>query len=74
MKKVKFIEIKAESSGLSLGRGRKFRFPNVNKKIETMIKDGWEFCGYVPVETAIASNLEKISLIFQKEVDNSENN
>lgn len=54
-----------------MGRGRKFTFPNINKKIETMLKDGWDFCGYVPVETSIASNIEKISLIFQKETDSN---
>lgn len=52
---------------------KKIRFPSINKRIEEMLKDGWEFCGYVPVETAIVSNIEKSSLIFQKEVKDSEN-
>lgn len=72
MKKVKFIEIKSESNGWSPVRGRKFTFPNIDKKVEAMLKDGWNYCGFVPMETSAVSSIEKISLIFQKEINDSE--
>lgn len=67
MKKVKFIEIKSELCGWGGFKGTKYMFPKVNKIIEIMIKKGWEYCGYVPNITRGTGDIEKLSLIFQKE-------
>lgn len=71
MKKVKFIEIKSELSGWGGIKGGKYEFPNINETIEEMIKEGWEYSGYVPNITRATGDIETLSLIFQKE-DNKE--
>lgn len=67
MRKVKFIEIKSELRGWGWFKGSKYVFPKINEIIGDMIKKGWEYCGYVPNETRGSGDIEKLSLIFQKE-------
>lgn len=67
MKKIKFIEIKSEICWYGGFKGTKYRFPEINETIEDMINKGWEYCGYVPNETRGTGDIEKLSLIFQKE-------
>ena len=67
MKQVKFIEIKSELSGWGGFKGSKYIFPDINETIEKMLKEGWECSGYVPNETRKTGDIEKLSLIFQKE-------
>ncbi len=67
MKKVKFIEIESELCGWGGFKGTKYVFPDINKTIEKMIKKGWEYCGYVPNTTRGTGEIEKLSLIFQKD-------
>ena len=67
MKKIKFIEIKSELNGWGGIKGYKYVFPNINETIEKMIQEGWEYSGYIPNETRGTGEIEKLSLIFQKE-------
>lgn len=67
MKKVKFIEIKSELCGWGGFKGKKYVFSEINETIENMIKKGWVYCGYVPNETRATGEIEKLSLIFQKD-------
>lgn len=67
MKKVKFIEIRSEISGWGGLKGEKCVFPKINETIEEMIKEGWEYCGFVPNEARGTGEIETISLVFQKE-------
>ena len=69
MKQVKFIEIKSETAGWGAFKGSKYVFPNINETIEKMLKEGWEYCGYVPNETRGTGDIEKLSLVFQKNLD-----
>lgn len=67
MKKIKFIEIKSELCGWGNFKGKKYEFPNINEIIEEMVKNDWEYCGYVPKYTRSTGEIETLSLIFQKE-------
>ena len=67
MKKVEFVHINSEVNGYGLGKGMRFTFHNVEKVIRERITDGWEYLGYVPLETRGTGDIEKISLIFTKE-------
>ena len=67
MKQIKFIEIKSELDGWGGFKGSKYIFPDINETIEKMLKEGWSYLGYVPNETRGTGDIEKLSLIFQKE-------
>ncbi|MFQ9923723.1 MAG: DUF4177 domain-containing protein [Beduini sp.] len=67
MKQVKFIEVKSELSGYGLGKGTRYTFEGLEKVIYEMIMKGWDYKGYVPKETRGTGDIEKMSLIFQKD-------
>lgn len=69
MKKVEFVRLKSELIGFGFGKGTKYGFENVETIIKKRIEQGWEYCGYVPVQTRGTGDIETMSLIFQKEED-----
>ena len=66
MKKVEFVRIKSELIGYGLGKGTKYGFDRVEEIIKERIENGWDYCGYVPIETRGTGDIETMSLIFQK--------
>lgn len=67
MKDVKFVQISSEFSGYGFGKGTCNSFANAEETVEKYIKNGWEYCGYLPIETRGTGELTTISLVFQKE-------
>lgn len=67
MKKVEFVRIKSELIGYGLGKGTKYGFGRVEEIIKERIENGWDYCGYVPIETRGTGDIETMSLIFQKD-------
>lgn len=67
MKKIQFIRIKSELCGYGLGKGTKYSFPCAEETIREWVERGWEYCGFVPLETRGTGDIETMSLIFQKE-------
>ena len=67
MKKVEFVRLKSELYGYGFGKGAKYGFEGVEEIIKERIESGWDYCGYVPLETRGPGDIETISLIFQKE-------
>ena len=67
MKKVEFVRIKSELIGDGLGKGTKYGFDRVEEIIKERIENGWDYCGYVPIETRGTGDIETMSLIFQKD-------
>lgn len=67
MKRVKFVRIKSKLSGGGLIKGGKYSFIEVEEIIKKWIEDGWDYCGFVPIETRTTGDIETMSLIFQKE-------
>lgn len=67
MKKVDFVRVKSELCGYGFGKGTKYSFDGVEKMIQERIESGWEYCGYVPIETRGTGDIETMSLVFQKE-------
>ena len=67
MKKVEFVSFKSELSGYGLGKGSKYTFSGVENIIKDRIENGWEYLGYVPLETRGTGDIETMSLIFQKD-------
>ena len=51
MRKVEFVRIKSELIGYGLGKGTKYGFDRVEEIIKERIEHGWDYCGYVPIET-----------------------
>ncbi len=67
MKKVSFVRVKSELTSLmGLGQGAKYEF-HVENIIADKLNDGWNYLGYVPVETRGNGNIETMSLIFERE-------
>lgn len=66
MRKVEFVRIKSELVGFGLGKGTKYGFDKVEEIIKERIENGWDYCGYVPIETRGTGDIETMSLIFQK--------
>lgn len=66
MKEVKFVRITAEVSGFGFGKGLKSSFDGAEECIKKEIQNGWNFCGYIPLETRGTGELYTISLIFEK--------
>ena len=51
---------------MGLGQGAKYEF-HVENIIADKLNDGWNYLGYVPVETRGNGNIETMSLIFERE-------
>lgn len=51
MKKVEFVELRSELCGFGLGKGTRYTFDGVENIIKERIENGWDYCGYVPLET-----------------------
>jgi hypothetical protein len=66
MRKVEFVRIKSELIGYGLGKGTKYGFDRVEEIIKERIENGWDYCGYVPIETRGTGDIETMSLVFQK--------
>ena len=66
MRKVEFVRIKSELIGYGLGKGTKYGFDRVEEIIKKRIENGWDYCGYVPIETRGTGDIETMSLVFQK--------
>ena len=66
MRKVEFVRIKSELIGYRLGKGTKYGFDRVEEIIKERIENGWDYCGYVPIETRGTGDIETMSLVFQK--------
>lgn len=69
MKKVDFVQIKAELCGYGLGQGTRYCFDGVEELIRQRLESGWEYNGYVPLTTRGTGTIETISLIFRKELE-----
>ena len=67
MKKVEFVRLKSELYGYGFGKGAKYGFEGVEEIIRERIESGWNYCGYVPLETRGTGDIETMSLILQKE-------
>ena len=67
MKKVEFVRIKSELIGYGFGKGTKYGVDRVEEIIKERIENGWDYCGYVPIETRGTGDIETMSLIFQKD-------
>ena len=68
MKKVEFVQINSVISGWNpLYKGGKFTFEKIEETIRERIQDGWEYSGWVPLNTRSTGDVESISLIFQKD-------
>ncbi len=66
MKGVEFVHIKSELCGYGFGKGTKYSFDGAEDIIRERIEAGWEFCGFVPLETRGTGDIETMSLIFQR--------
>lgn len=49
-----------------MGKGTKYGFDRVEEIIKERIENGWDYCGYVPIETRGTGDIETMSLVFQK--------
>ena len=67
MKKVEFVHIKSELSGYGPMKGKKCTFEGAEEAIRARLEDGWDFCGYIPLDTRGVGDVETISLIFQRD-------
>lgn len=67
MRKVEFVRIKSELFGYGFSKGTKYRFNGVEDVIRDRVESGWNYCGYVPLETRGTGDIETMSLIFEKE-------
>lgn len=67
MKEVKFERIKSQYKGYGVRKGSKYHFDQVEEIIRLHIEEGWEYCGFVPLETRGTGDIELMSLIFQRE-------
>lgn len=67
MKKVEFVRVKSGLAGYGFGKGTKYSFGEVEDIIKERIRSGWEYCGYVPIETRGTGDIETMSLVFQRE-------
>ena len=67
MKEVVFIKVKSALCGYGFGKGARYSFAGAEETIREQLQNGWEYCGFVPVETRGQGDLETISLIFQRE-------
>ncbi|ONI40212.1 hypothetical protein AN639_12410 [Candidatus Epulonipiscium fishelsonii] len=66
MKKVDFVRVKAQREFV-LRKGRIDNFNGAEKIIRDRIENGWEFAGYVPLQFINETQLDTITLVFQKD-------
>ena len=66
MKKVEFEQIKSELWRIGLIKGGHYVFRGVEEIIQKRLQDGWEYCGWVPIEARATGDVEIMSLVFQK--------
>ena len=67
MKEVEFVRLRSRLCGIGLGKGSRYQFNRIEETIRERIEAGWEYCGYVPVETRGTGDIEALSLIFQRD-------
>ena len=67
MKQIEFVRVKSQLSGYGLGKGTKYTFHEAEEIIKGMVEAGWEYTGYIPIETRGTGDIETMSLIFQRE-------
>lgn len=67
MKQVEFEHITSVLSGYGMIKGTKYTFEGIEDAIRARLEDGWEFCGYIPLDTRGVGDVETISLIFQRD-------
>ncbi len=67
MKKVEFVRVMSELSGYGFGKGVRSTFSGAEDIIRERIENGWTFAGYIPLETRGTGEIERMSLIFQRE-------
>lgn len=67
MKKVEFVKLKSELDGYGPFKGSVYTFRGVEDIIKERVENGWEYLGYIPVQTRATGDIETISLIFQKD-------
>ena len=67
MKKVEFVRLKSTRDGYGMFKGMVYGFDHVEEIIQKRIEEGWEYEGFVPVETRGTGDTETISLIFVKD-------
>ena len=67
MKKVEFVQVKSGLCGYGLGTGTKYSFDGAEDAIRARIEAGWEFCGFIPLETRGTGDIETMSLVFQRD-------
>ena len=48
-------------------KGKKYTFEGAEEAIRARLEDGWDFCGYIPLDTRGVGDVETISLIFQRD-------
>lgn len=68
MKTVEFERVRSCLCGYGFSKGTKYRFDGVEDIIRGRIEAGWEFCGFIPLETRGTGDIETMSLIFQRDV------
>mgnify|MGYP006923395342 CR=1 FL=1 len=67
MKKVEFVKLKSELDGYGPFKGSVYTFRGVEDIIKERVENGWEYLGYIPVQTRATGDIETMSLIFQKD-------
>ena len=67
MKQVEFVRVKSGLCGYGLGKGTKYSFEVAEDVIRERIEAGWEFCGFIPLETRGIGDIETMSLVFQRD-------
>ncbi len=67
MKQVKFVRITSELSGFGPFKGTKYCFDGAEETVREWIEAGWDYCGFVPLETRGQGDMETVSLVFQRE-------
>ena len=67
MKEVEFVRLTSELCGFGFGKGSKYGFDGAEEIIKERIEAGWTYCGYVPLITRGAGDIETMSLVFERE-------
>ena len=67
MKNVEFVQMKSVTEGYGMFKGSVYSFKGVEDVIRERIENGWEYLGYVPIQTRGTGDIETMSLIFQRD-------
>ncbi len=67
MKKIEFERIKSETVSWGGIKGSRYKFEGIEEKIKERLLDGWNYLGYIPIETRATGDIETLSLIFEKD-------